>query len=383
MPSPSTFRPLVVLGPTAGGKSELAVALARRFAPAEVLGADSMQVYRRLEAGTAKPTAAQRASVPHHLIDLAEPTERFTVADWLALAEPLLADLRGRGVRPIVVGGTNLYLKALLEGMFEGPEGDPALRARLAAETGTALHERLRRVDPAAADRIHPNDRKKLVRALEVFELTGRPISAWQREWSGSGGSGPGPRATGNSDSLSNPDPRPEAPDLRPYRHDPILLGLDWPVEAINRRINARVKRMFFPVVEEGPPPESLPAEVRRLEAAGALGPQAREALGYKQVLAHLAGGGTLDEAMEATKVQTRQFAKRQRTWLKRFRGVHWLPAADRPFEAVINEAVAVVEASAPSRRGPGFSPSPGVREGSSERTQEIDAECGDPRDLD
>lgn len=307
-------RPIVILGPTAGGKSELAVDLATAVG-GEVIGADSMQVYRYMDAGTAKPPPEVRRRVPHHLIDIVEPTERFTVADWLRGAERIIEELVGRGVWPIVVGGTNLYIKALLEGMFEGPGHDPGLRAELAGLTGEELHERLGRVDPAAAGRIHVNDRKKLIRALEVYEQTGRPISELQTQW---GLSGAGAGLPGG------------------YRHDPILIGLEWEVAAINRRINQRVKRMFFPEEfggelggEEGEMGESLPEEVARLEGAGLLGPQAREALGYKQVLGHLAGRMSLEEAFEQTKILTRRFAKTQRTWLKRFRGVSWFAAGE------------------------------------------------------
>ncbi len=320
-------RLIVILGPTAGGKSELAVALAERLATsgpgaggdggdAAVIGADSMQVYRHLDAGTAKPDAALRQRVRHHLIDVVEPTQRFTVADWLALAEPIIDGLLTTsggegGGWPIVVGGTNLYIKALLEGMFEGPEADPDMRAELAQLPNDQLHARLAAVDPASAARIHINDTKKLIRAIEVFELTGTPISAAQTQWreEGYGVSGMG------------------------YRRNPILIGLDWPIEAINRRINARVKEMFFPDPRspEHPNPEPLCDEVRRLEAAGLLGPQAREALGYKQVLHALAGHCSMDDAFEQTKIQTRRFAKRQRTWLKRFGGVYWLAMTDTP----------------------------------------------------
>ena len=160
----SSLRPIVILGPTAGGKSDLAVGLARTL-DGEILGADSMQVYRHMDAGTAKPSLELRAMAPHHLIDIVEPTERFTVADWLDLAEPLIESLIRAGKRPILVGGTNLYLKALIEGMFEGPEGDPKLREELAKLTSQDLHVRLAQVDPASAQRIHPNDMRKLVRA--------------------------------------------------------------------------------------------------------------------------------------------------------------------------------------------------------------------------
>jgi tRNA dimethylallyltransferase len=285
------IRSIVILGPTAGGKSELAVALAERL-DGEVIGADSMQVYRHMDAGTAKPSAELRGRVPHHGIDITEPTEPFTVADWLAVAESLLVALSTRGKTPIIVGGTNFYLKALLEGMFDGPAANADFRASLDDQTPQQLHRRLVEIDPDAADRIAPADRKRIIRALEVFHQTGKPISDLQQQWADA--------------------------SAQPYRHNPILIGLDWPAEAINRRINARVKVMF----------ETLPAEVRDLESRSLLGLQAREALGYKQLLDHFAGRCTLDEAFERTKILTRRFAKAQRTWLKRFRGVHWLPAA-------------------------------------------------------
>ncbi len=323
-------RLIVILGPTAGGKSELAVALAERLpGGGEVIGADSMQVYRHLDVGTAKPPPDDRARVPHHLIDLVEPTERFTVADWLERAEALIDGLLGRGRWPIVVGGTNLYLKALLEGMFEGPGADPAFRASLDAVPDAELHDRLRGIDPAAADRIAPADRKRIVRALEVHHVTGQPITQLQTQWRG--------------DAQS---PNPAADTRHPtYRRDPILIGLDWPTEAINRRINARVKTMFHP--EAGG--ESLPDETRRLEAAGVLGPQAREALGTKQCLEY----DDPDEAMERTKILTRRFAKQQRTWLKRFRDVHWIGAVPEDLERWTGRALEAIRGdSRPSPTG-------------------------------
>ena len=367
-------RPIVILGPTAGGKSALAVALSQRLAAAgeptpEVISADSMQVYRGLDVGTAKPTARQRAAAVHHLIDVADPREPFTVADWLNRAEAVLTDLRRRGVRGIVVGGTNLYIKALLEGMFDGPPADPLFRVSLEGVEPAELHRRLRVSDPASADRIHPNDARRLTRALEVYHATGRPISDWQRQW---------------EDDASS----------RTYRHDPILLGVQWETEHINRRINQRVREMFQPpsspplpppppasayASPPAPPPtlphsipptssretndnliflrmwdqpaapagESLPDEVQRLEAAGMLGVQAREALGYKQVLAWMHRSDprirSVDDAMEQTKVATRRFAKQQRTWLRRFRGVHWISG-----EARIDAAVSHVREGEP-----------------------------------
>ena len=339
----------MILGPTAGGKSSLAVGLAVALAEggesrAEIVSADSMQVYRHLDAGTAKPTAEQRSAAVHHLIDIVEPTRPFTVANWYERAEAVMAKLDERSVRAIVVGGTNLYLQALLRGLMDAPPRDDAVRAELEALPSGRLVERVRAVDPASAARIDSNDRRRLVRALEVYELTGRPLSEGQTQWH----------------------------DHTPYRHDPILLGLAWPVEALNRRINARVKAMFQRAAAAVPDasladalsvgvktrsmPESLPEEVRRLDAAGLLGPQAREALGYKQVLSWLHGGDprvrSEADAMEATKVQTRRYAKQQRTWLKRYRDVRWLEPADQPTAEVVAQAIAAVREAEAERPG-------------------------------
>lgn len=326
----SELKPIIlILGPTAGGKTALAIELARRLSSlpgaggAECVCADSMQVYRGMDIGTAKPTAAQRAAVPHHLLDLVDPSEDgFSVDTWLGLAERAIDHIRGRrrgsnfrGRYPIVVGGTSLYVQALLAGLFEGPEPDPALRARL-QETPTAqLRRRLEEVDPRAAERIHRSDRKRTVRAIEVFELTGRPISSMQTQW-----------PAGSS------------------RRDVRIIGLDYPVEAINARINARVKSM----IEAG-----LVDEVRRLHEAGALGRQAGEALGYKQIIEHLEGRCGLDEAVEQIKIRTRRLAKQQRTWLRRFRshpGSVWLEADRLQPQAIVEKALrAIVPESAPS----------------------------------
>ncbi len=307
----STSRIILLLGPTAGGKSELAVDLAERLG-CEVVGADSMQVYRHLDAGTAKPSRKLRQRVPHHMIDIVEPTERFTVHDWLSRVHPLIHDIHTSGGIPIIVGGTNLYIKALLHGMFDGPGMDEDFRRSLEDIDAPQLHERLQSIDPEAAERIKPNDRKRIIRALEVHHQTGRPISALQTQWE---------QTNNHQPSTNNPF---------------TLLGLDWPVPEINQRINLRVKAMFYPhkvtpelAAEICPHGESLPDETQRLHQANLLGPQAREALGYKQVLAALRGEMTMDEAFERTKILTRRFAKQQRTWLRRFQNVHWLPAAE------------------------------------------------------
>lgn len=288
----------VIVGPTAGGKTSLAVALAHalrtRNITAHVISADSMQIYKGMDIGTAKPSPDEQAGVRHHLIDLVEPSQTFSVDRWLALAQPLIETLRADEHVPIVVGGTHLYAKALLEGLFEAPEPDPEIRARLQTMDPVERRRRLEDVDPDAARRIHPNDARRTIRALEVWESTGLPISKLQQQW-----------------------------DTGRVRPDALLVGLDWPTPEINKRINERVRRM----IDQG-----LVAEVRALHEADALGEQARQALGYRQILDHLEGRATLDEAVEKIKIETRRFAKNQRTWLRRLRttpGALWLEAAD------------------------------------------------------
>jgi len=302
-------RPVVlVLGPTAGGKTRLAIDLANAL-DGECICADSMQVYRGMDIGTAKPTAAEQAAAPHHLLDLVEPDdETFSVDTWLALAETTIAEIRARDRYPVVVGGTNLYIQALLAGLCDAPPPDPALRAALHELDDETLRTRLEAADPASAGRIHRNDRRRTIRALEVFESTGRPLSELQQEWV----RGPG-------------------------RRDVRIIGLTWPVEAINRRINARVRAM----VEAG-----LVEEVRGLWTAGRLGRQAREALGYKQIIDHLEGRCDLDEAVEQIKIRTRRFAKQQRTWLRRFQAhpaAAWIEALDVPSQILTEQVLAAM----------------------------------------
>ncbi len=282
----------VIIGPTAGGKSQLAMDLAAALAqsgqPAELISADAYQVYRSMDIGTAKPSAEDRARVPHHLIDIREPAETFTLHDWLKEAQAAITDVRSRGAQPIVVGGTHLYIKALMDGLFEGPEPDPALRAQLETLSSMELRARLEAVDPIAAARIHPNDRRRTIRAIEVHTQTGTPISQLQHQWDAPAGA-----------SASGQQPV-------------HLVALDWPAEAINPRINARVRAML----EQG-----LVDEARTLWEAGSLGPTSREALGYKQLIAHFEGRCSLNEAIEQIKIETRRFAKKQRTWIKRLTG--------------------------------------------------------------
>lgn len=282
----------VIAGPTAGGKTSLAIACAKLaeaqgLTPhAAVISADAFQVYRGLDIASAKPSLQEREGVEHHLIDIVEPTEPFTVAQWLELATQAIDEIEQAGGWPIVVGGTHLYIKALIDGLFEGPPANDALREELRAMPAAERRAELERVDPKAAARIHPADERRTIRALEVFRLTGTPISAHQGQW----------------DSGTNP-----------LADRLLLVTLHWDTDAINRRINARVKQM----VEAG-----LVEETRRLLEAGKLGPQAGQALGTKQIAEALRdqsqSGLPLDEAIERTKIETRRFAKNQRTWLRR-----------------------------------------------------------------
>ena len=323
-------RPIVVLGPTAAGKSELAVAIGEHIG-GQIISADSMQVYRHMNVGTAKPSVQLRRKVTHHLIDVIEPVQCFTVADWHHQTQMLIPDLQDRGIHPIVVGGTNLYIKAMLEGLFEGPPANPQLRAELAEVHCSTLHQRLAKVDPASAQRIDSNDRRRMVRAIEVYQATGKPLSQWQTQWN------PPQQGTGRANSQSN-----SQDNASTYHHNPFIIGLQWSVEGINRRINQRAKQMFFPEPNgiETEYKETLIDETRHLLNADLLGPQSRQALGYKQVIEYLEGRSTAQQAFERTKIMTRRMAKMQRTWMRRFANVHWLPCDDRDTSKIIDEAL-------------------------------------------
>lgn len=285
---------LVILGPTASGKSALAMHLAARTG-AEILSIDSMQVYRRLDIGTAKPSPDEQRAVRHHLIDVVDPDQPFTVARFVELADAVISDARQRDVPLIATGGTPLYYKALFQGLFDGPPEDSALRQRLRAMGNEALHRHLAEVDPPSAARIHANDTKRLVRALEVHELTGKPISSLQTEW-----------------------------DAPAQRHPAVWVGLAWDRDALNRRINARVKAMIA---------AGWVDEVRQLLGRfGRLSPTAAEATGYDQLIRHVRGEMPLEDAVEQIKIATRQLARRQMKWFKRFTQVHWI-AGDAPLE--------------------------------------------------
>ncbi|MCH8252077.1 MAG: tRNA (adenosine(37)-N6)-dimethylallyltransferase MiaA [Planctomycetes bacterium] len=291
----SSSTPLLtfILGCTGCGKGSLGRELAKRTG-GEIISIDSMKVYRRMDVGTAKPSAAQRAEFRYHLIDVVEPSEEFSVGCYVELAERAIADIHGRG-RPIfIVGGTPMYIKALGEGLFDGPPADAAIRERLrdeAVATGnTPLHDRLRRVDPSAADRIHVNDLRRIVRALEVFELTGTPLTEFQTQWDGR------------------------------LRDRCVFFGLRRERADQNQRCNTRVRRMVDGgLVDEA---KSLLAESEPLSET------ARKAVGYAEIFEYLAVGGSLAETIEKIKINTRRLAKSQRTWFKRFRQTEWIDLA-------------------------------------------------------
>jgi tRNA dimethylallyltransferase len=280
---------LVLTGPTGSGKTEFALPIAEQLG-AEIISMDSMAVYRGMDIGTAKPTPEQRRRVPHHIIDELEPWQSASVAWWVARARALIQDIERRGHLALFVGGTPLYLKVLLQGMFAAPPADRNLRASLEKEAvglgRQALHQRLATVDPVAAARLHPNDLRRVVRALEVWELTGRPISAWQTQWQvGATNAG------------------------RPNQ----VLCLDLPRRELYARIDARVRRMFA---------DGLVDEARALRSLGRpLSPEAAQALGYKEVFDFLGGKMSEDETIARVQTRSRQFAKRQLTWFRHLPG--------------------------------------------------------------
>ena len=281
---------VAVVGPTATGKTALSVALAHRLG-GEVVNADSMQLYRGMDIGTAKPTAAERDGVPHHLMDLWHVREAASVAEYRRRARAEIDRLRTAGVVPLLVGGSGLYLRAVLDEL-DFPGTDPAVRARLEAElaeVGPAeLHDRLARLDPAAGAAVLPSNARRVVRALEVIELTGGPFLA------------------------QLPDPRPHYPA--------VVVGLDREPAALDERVALRVERMWD---------AGFVDEVEVLAEEGLReGPTASRALGYAQVLAQFAGELTPAEARERTVVATRRFVRRQRSWFRRDQAMTWFDAA-------------------------------------------------------
>ena len=300
---------IAVAGPTASGKSDLGLKLAQRLG-GEIVCMDSMQIYRRMDIGTAKPTAQERALVPHHMLDVADPTEAYAVADYAVAAERVIAEILSRGRVPILVGGTGLYLKALMDGLsLGGAGGDERLRAELNAladEPGgkERLHARLAAVDPETAARLHPNDRRRVIRAIEVFEQTGVPMSRQNH-----------------------------AAQDRPFRVLP--LALEWPRDLLYARLETRVHRMM----EMG-----LLSEVRALLESGvAPAAQSMQGIGYKELIPAAMGQEDVNRAVWDIIVHTRHYAKRQGTWLRAEPRCVWLDARDA--DGLLSKALALAQA--------------------------------------
>jgi len=287
------------LGPTASGKSALGLALAEQLG-GEILCCDSMQVYRGMNIGTAKATASERAAIPHHLLDVVAPDEQFDAAAWAGAAGDLIVQMRGRGKLPILVGGTGLYYRALIKGLFEAPKSDPAIRARHQAEAGAlgipALHERLRLIDPEAAAKILTGDLVRISRALEVYEQTGTPISELRRQ-----------------KAMTTP------------RRRVFAIILDFSLASLRTAIAARVDAMMA---------AGFLDEVKALREAGYAGARSMQALGYKQLGQYLDGALGLEAAVAEVKTATAAYARRQRTWFRREE------AQMRAFEPLVPEAL-------------------------------------------
>ena len=292
-----TSKLICLLGPTAVGKTEIAIQLAQHL-DAEIISVDSRQIYRQMDIGTAKPTPEEQQAARHHLIDCVDISQPFSVADYQRLTDAAITDIQNRGKQVLLVGGAGLYFRAIVDGLFEGPGADPDLRAQLeqeAAQHGVnALHERLRACDPASADRIHPNNIVRVVRALEIYELTGTPMSELQQQW------------------------HPEK-----QRYPFIAFCLTMPRELLYRRIEQRVDMMLA---------NGLIAEVEVLLAAGyARDTVALQSFGYRELITYLDGECTYMEAIMQLKQNTRRFAKRQLTWFRKDTRLEWIDRESTP----------------------------------------------------
>jgi len=281
-------------GPTAGGKTEAGIELAGRIG-AEIVSMDSMALYRGMDVGTAKPTPDQRGRVTHHLVDVIEPHEEYSLAQYVEAAGQCAAAIEGRGRQALFVGGTPLYLKALLRGIFRGPPADPPFRRACQQEArlhgSEVLHRRLAQVDPAAAARLHPNDTRRLIRALEVHRQTGRPISELQQQF-----------------------------EVGRAAEQCRVFVLDWPRDELCARIDRRVQRMFA---------AGLVDEVRGLLAADRpLSKTARQAVGYRETIEHIQGKRDLAETVDLIQLRTRQLARRQGTWFRALSECRFVPVS-------------------------------------------------------
>ena len=282
---------IAVSGPTASGKTALAIEIAKRF-HGEVVSCDSMQIYRHMDVGTAKPDEEELSAVRHHMIDIFEPSESCSVADFVKLARTCIDDILSRGKVPVLAGGTGLYMDSIIENIvFEDFGSDPELRERLYSLAETegveAVHKILEEKDPEAAEKIHPNNVRRVVRAIEVCQLTGKTFTQVNRE------------------------------ARREPMYDALILGIDTEREVLYERINMRVDKMLK---------AGLVEEVRRLCDMGiGRDATAMQAIGYKEILEFLEGRETLEEAVQKIKMESRRYAKRQLTWFRRNEKIHWV----------------------------------------------------------
>jgi len=305
--SSEDFSPIFIAGTTAVGKSEIALALAERIG-GEIISVDSMQVYRGLDIGTAKPAPAERARVPHHLIDAAELTESFDAAKFVALAREAVAEIQSRSRVPILCGGTGLYFKAFLDGLGEAPPADAKLRTELETTPLSELLRELEASDPVTFAKIDGKNPRRVIRAVEVIRLTGKPFSQQ--------------RATWNS-------PLAHAPRL------PQICCFTRSSTDLHARINARVDAMFA---------RGLVDETRRLLKDGLEeNPTAMQAIGYRQVVEHLRGERSLPETIDLVKIRTRQFAKRQMTWFRRQLEANWIDLDETTVTETVGEKLSRV----------------------------------------
>lgn len=293
------FPPIVdcwyLTGATASGKTRIGILLAKRL-DAEIISLDSMAVYSGMDIGTAKPTDSERAAVPHHMLDVVSPDREFSLAEYLTMAHTAVEAIRSRGKKALFVGGTPLYLKSLLRGVCEGPPADENFRREVEAEVAEvgieALRKRLEQVDPLSASKLHPNDKRRMIRALEVYKLTGLPISHYQLQF----------EEVGNASCKQ-------------------AFVLSWNRASLHERINERVDAMLA---------SGLVEEVRAVQVQyDGLSKTALQGVGYREVIEFLNDESTLEDAIEKTKIRTRRFARRQETWFRSLQECQWLPIDD------------------------------------------------------
>lgn len=307
-PSGNPHPIIIVVGATCSGKTAFSVALAKRFreegVSIEIVGADARQIYRGIGVGTAKPDKDERGGVPHHMMDVADPGETFSAARYADEATSCIEDIHRRGAYPLVVGGSGLYIRALVEGIFDGPEAQPEIRKRLEAEASkmghAAMHERLAAVDPETAATLHPNDLRRVFRALEVYEATGRPVSQL--------------RAAQNAPRFASP----------------LYIGLRYPASALADRIEHRVRWMLS---------GGLLDEVAMLAEMNLTDARVFEGLGFQQALALRSGQIADDEAVREISRLHRNYAKRQRTWFRKLEGVNWYEPQEEDFGVILEKA--------------------------------------------